>query len=70
MMCKKRTHPIDSIEDLWTIFECPRCGVLFFGEEKVQEHLGLEHNVKNVFEKPFSVELIRAIPQDEARSKS
>ncbi len=61
---KPRTHSIDAVEDLWTIFECPECGILFFGEERLQSHLKSEHGLP-MYTKYFSVELIRAIPQDE-----
>lgn len=61
-----RSHPVDAVEDLWTIFECPQCGILFFGEERLQDHLEKAHELSR-FTKYFSVELLRAIPQDEKK---
>lgn len=63
----KRNHPIDAVEDLWTIFECPDCGILFFNEERLSKHLDKMHNLEYEDTTCFSVELIRAIPQDEVQ---
>jgi len=63
-----RSNPIDAVEDLWTIFECPddNCGQLFFGEEILYNHVKINH--PELTGQPiFSVDLIRAIPQDEVR---
>lgn len=61
-----RSHPIDAVEDLWSIFECPdnNCGMLTFSEEILQRHIAREHPDK-VGLKYFSVDFIRAVPQDE-----
>jgi len=67
----KRNYPIDAVEDLWTIFECPKCGILFFNEEKLYSHISVLHPEENsdlLMQRTFSVELIRAIPQDEKES--
>lgn len=74
----KRNHPIDAVEDLWTIFECPECGILYWSEERIYQHLKKIHDI-DPFNTPhdkeptvvkiFSVELIRAIPQDEKGGK-
>jgi hypothetical protein len=62
-----RNHPIDAVEDLWDIFECGGCGVLFFSEDRIQEHVKKNHP-ELIGESYFSVSFIRAIPQDEVRN--
>lgn len=52
----------DMVDDLWSIFECPERGVLFFSEEKVQNHLKTIHDLP-IDTKYYSMEFIRAIPQ-------
>ena len=46
--------------------ECPQCGFLFFSEERIQSHLEMAHALP-MNTKYFSVEFIRAIPQDEKK---
>lgn len=64
---KRRYNPIDAVEDLWTILECPKCGMLFFSEERLYDHLKDSHNLDKFDVDCFSVELLRAIPQDEKK---
>ena len=62
--------PIDPVNDLWTIFECPIDGVLFFSEDMLDAHLKREHYLEYKNTKCFSVELIRAIPQSDDPSNT
>lgn len=55
---------MDVQDDLWTIFECGYCGVLFFFEEKIQNHIMLEHKDGGNLSNYLGMEFIRAIPQN------
>jgi len=53
---------VDIIDDLWSIFECGYCGILFFSEDRVQEHIDSMHKGSDTFNYQ-NMEFIRAIPQ-------
>ena len=54
---------IDVIDDLWSIFECGVCGVLFFSEERVQIHIDQTHPNENNLNYN-NMEFIRAVSQN------
>jgi len=53
----------DPLQDIWDIFNCKKCGILFFYEEDVQYHLQKEHQEgKNSMEYE-SIQFIRVSQQ-------
>ena len=54
---------VDMVDDLWTIFECPDCGVLFFNETKLASHMKESHDLDYFNINIFSVKMIRAFPR-------
>jgi len=55
---------MDIVDDLWTIFECPECGVLFFSEDRIYQHLQKTHKIDFRKVQVYSMEFIRAVPQN------
>lgn len=53
---------VNIVDDLWSIFNCNTCGVLFFFEPDVQNHIEKEHAGVDKFDYG-DMEFIRAIPQ-------
>ncbi len=57
----------DPLQDIWDIFNCKKCGALFFYESDVQYHLQKEHQEAKDSMEYDSIQFVRINKQREEK---